>query len=244
MRWLLVAALLGTGSHLLLDFTNAYGVRPFLPFSGRWYAWDIMPIIDPLLLALLIIGLAAPWLLRLVSEEMGARQPRAAPGAIFCLVAMAALWAIRDFAHRRALSILDSHTYAGEVPRRISAFPVAASPWTWMGVVETESSFHVERVNSRDANGLPEDGGIFEKPQPSPALTAAMQTREGKIFLDFARFPWAQVTEADSGYHVSIEDLRFYHPSGKSRSFTLEVDLNKNLEPRFEIFYFAAPPMD
>ena len=35
-RWLLLAALLGTGSHLLLDFTNAYGVRPFLPFSGRW----------------------------------------------------------------------------------------------------------------------------------------------------------------------------------------------------------------
>ena len=50
-RWLLLAALLGTGSHLLLDFTNAYGVRPFLPFSGRWYAWDIMSIIDPLLLA-------------------------------------------------------------------------------------------------------------------------------------------------------------------------------------------------
>ena len=32
--WLLLAAFLGTGSHLLLDFTNAYGVRPFLPFSG------------------------------------------------------------------------------------------------------------------------------------------------------------------------------------------------------------------
>ena len=26
----------GTGSHLLLDFTNSYGVRPFLPFSGKW----------------------------------------------------------------------------------------------------------------------------------------------------------------------------------------------------------------
>ncbi len=78
-RWLLLAAFLGTGSHLLLDFTNAYGVRPFLPFSGRWYAWDIMPIIDPLLLALLIVGLAVPWLLRLVSEEVGAPKPRLVP---------------------------------------------------------------------------------------------------------------------------------------------------------------------
>ena len=122
-RWLLLAAFLGTGSHLLLDFTNAYGVRPFLPFSGRWYAWDIMPIIDPLLLALLILGLAVPWLLRLVSEEVGARKPRLVPGAVFCLGAMVALWGIRDFAHRRALSILDSRTYSGEVPQRFSALP-------------------------------------------------------------------------------------------------------------------------
>ena len=75
-RWLMLAALLGTGSHLLLDFTNGYGVRPFLPFSGRWYAWDIMPIIDPLLLVFLLLGLAIPWLLRLISEEVGAKGPR------------------------------------------------------------------------------------------------------------------------------------------------------------------------
>ena len=107
---------MGTGSHLLLDFTNAYGVRPFLPFSGRWYAWDIMFIFDPLLLVLFFWAWRVPWLLRLVSEEVGARKPRLVPGAVFCLGAMVALWGIRDFAHRRALSILDSRTYSGEVP--------------------------------------------------------------------------------------------------------------------------------
>jgi inner membrane protein len=240
-RWLLLAAFLGTGSHLLLDFTNAYGVRPFLPFSGRWYAWDIMPIIDPLLLALLVLGLAVPWLLRLISEEVGARKPRSVAGAVFCLCAMVALWGIRDFAHRRALSILDSHTYSGEDPRRFSALPVAVNPFTWTGVVETESSFHAVRVDALDANGLPEKLGTFEKPQPSPALAAAMQTRSGKIFLDFARFPWAQVDESEQGYLVSLRDLRFYNPSAQSRSFTLEVELDKNLQTRSEIFYFLAP---
>ncbi|MGA3325062.1 MAG: metal-dependent hydrolase [Terriglobia bacterium] len=243
-RWLLLAAFLGTGSHLLLDFTNAYGVRPFLPFSGRWYAWDIMPIFDPLLLALLILGLAVPWLLRVVSEEVGARKPRLVPGAIFCLGAMVALWGIRDFAHRRALSILDSHTYSGEDAQRFSALPVALNPFTWTGVVETESSFHVVRVNALDTNGLPEEMGTFEKPPMSPALAAAMNTRAGKIFLNFARFPWAQVDESEQGYSVSMCDLRFYHAAAQSRGFTLEVELDKNLQTRSETFYFAGPRRD
>jgi len=240
-RWLLLAAFLGTTSHLLLDFTNAYGVRAFLPFSGRWYAWDVMPILDPLLLTLLILGLAVPWLLRLISEEVGARKPRWAPGAVFCLGAIVALWGIRDFAHRRALSILDSRTYSGEAPQRFSALPVAVNPLTWTGVVETDTSFHVARVNALDANGLPEEMGTFEKPQPSSALAAAMKTRAGKIFLNFARFPWAQVDESEQGYLVSVRDLRFYHASAQSRGFTLEVELDKNLETRSETFYFAAP---
>ena len=239
-RWLLLAAFLGTGSHLLLDFTNAYGVRPFLPFSGRWYAWDIMSILDPLLLGLLILGLAVPWLLRVVSEEVGARKPRLLPGAVFCLGAIVALWGIRDFAHRRALSILDSHTYSGEDLQRFSALPVAMNPFTWTGVVETETSFQVVRVNALDPIGLPEGMGTFEKPQPSPALAAAMQTRAGKIFLDFARFPWAQVDESEQGYLVRLRDLRFYRPWAQSRGFTLEVELDKNLQTRSETFYFTA----
>jgi len=243
-RWLLLAALLGTGSHLLLDFTNAYGVRPFLPFSGRWYAWDIMPIFDPLLLALLLLGLGVPLVLRLVSEEVGARKPRWAPGAIFCLCALLALWGIRDFAHRRALSILDSRTYSGEEPERFSALPVAVNPFTWTGVLETETSFHVVQENARDANGLPEELGTFEKPQASPALEAAMKTRAGKIFLDFARFPWAQVDESEQGYRVSLRDLRFYHAAAQSRGFTLEVELDNNLRARSQTFYFVGPRRD
>jgi inner membrane protein len=240
-RWLLFAAFLGTGSHLLLDFTNSYGVRPFLPFSGRWYAWDIMFILDPVLLALLIVGLAVPWLLRLVSEEVGARKQRLVPGAVFCLCAMVALWGIRDFAHRRALSILDSRTYSGEDPQRFSALPEAVNPFTWMGVVETETSFHALSVNALDANGLPEEVGTFEKPQASPALAAAMKTPAGLIFMDFARFPWAQVDENDEGYRVSLSDLRFYQPSAQSPSFTLDVELDKNLSTRFATLHLAVP---
>lgn len=240
-RWLLLAALLGTGSHLLLDFTNAYGVRPFLPFSGRWYAWDIMPIIDPLLLILLVLGLAVPWLLRVVSEEVGARQPRQLTGAVFCLAAMAALWGVRDVAHRRALNMLNSRTYSREDAQRCAALPVAVNPFAWTGVVETETSFHVLAVNALAANLASAPIITYAKPSPSPALAAAANTRGGRVFLEFARFPWAQVDKIEEGYRVTFHALRFYHPSSRARGFTLVVDLDDNLRPRSEQFYFTAP---
>jgi inner membrane protein len=238
----LLAAFLGTGSHLLLDFTNSYGVRPFLPFSGRWYAWDIVFIFDPLLLAFLVLGLAVPWLLGLISEEVGARKPAWSPGAVFALSAMVALWGVRDLSHRRAVNILDGHTYSGENPERLSALPLVLNPFAWTGVVETATAFHVLRVDALEANGDPQDEGTFPKPRPSPALTAAMQTHAGTVFLDFARFPWAQVVADDDGYFVSIRDLRFFQPSAHSRGFTLDVELDKNLQPRSQSFSFSAPP--
>ncbi len=241
-RWLLLAAFLGTASHLLLDFTNGYGVRPFLPFSGRWFAWSIMPIIDPLLLGLLIAGLTIPWLLRAVSEEVGARKVRGRAGAVFCLCGMACLWAIRDFSHRRALSILDSHTYSGENPGKFCAMPLTMNPFVWTGVVDTESSIHIVHVNSLNASSTPETLGVFEKPQMSPPLQAAMETEGGRVFLDFARFPWAQVDENDQGYDVSLSDLRFSHGSTQPRGFTLVIELDRNLSSRSENFYFALPP--
>ncbi len=43
-------------SHPLLDLTNSYGLRPFLPFLDRWYYGDLVFIVDPYLW--LILGAA------------------------------------------------------------------------------------------------------------------------------------------------------------------------------------------
>ena len=52
-------------SHILLDYTNNYGVRPFWPFSEKWYSWDIVFIVEPILLILLVsrIGVLPVFLL-------------------------------------------------------------------------------------------------------------------------------------------------------------------------------------
>jgi inner membrane protein len=46
-RGLLLASLIVSASHPLMDWTNNYGVRPLLPWSGRWYYGDLVFIVDP-----------------------------------------------------------------------------------------------------------------------------------------------------------------------------------------------------
>ncbi|MCL5669726.1 MAG: metal-dependent hydrolase, partial [Acidobacteria bacterium] len=118
-RWLFIACWIATASHLLLDFTTSYGTRLFLPFSSHWYAWDIEPIIDPLLWAVLIAGLGIPFLFRLITEEVGAAKTGYRVGAILSLCAMVALWGVRDLSHSRALNMLQARTYRGEDVERM-----------------------------------------------------------------------------------------------------------------------------
>lgn len=44
---LIIASLLLTASHPLLDWTNSYGLRPYLPWSGEWIYGDIVFVVDP-----------------------------------------------------------------------------------------------------------------------------------------------------------------------------------------------------
>jgi inner membrane protein len=240
LRWLSLACWTGAASHVLLDFTNSYGVRLLEPFSGRWFAWDIMFIVDPLLVLILVVGLGAPVLFRVISEEVGARKPGFRKGAIAALSMTAALWGLRGFAHARVISLLDSHTYYEENPERLGAFPSPLNPFQWTGVAETESAIHVLPVNALDSDLDMERDRVFHKPNSTPALTMAMKTRTAEIFLDFARFPWAEVEDSDDGYDVRILDLRFLSPGSRLRTFTAEIRLDKNLQILSESFSFIT----
>src|SRR4029078_9230702 len=44
---------MAAATHPLLDWTNNYGVRPLLPWSGRWFYGDLVYIVDPYIWLLL-----------------------------------------------------------------------------------------------------------------------------------------------------------------------------------------------
>jgi inner membrane protein len=44
---LIIASLLVSATHPLMDWTNNYGVRPLLPWDGSWFYGDLVFIVDP-----------------------------------------------------------------------------------------------------------------------------------------------------------------------------------------------------
>jgi len=237
VRWgvLYAIALLGPLSHILLDYTTAYGIRMFEPFSYRWYEWDIVSIIEPFMLGVLILGLVLPYLFGLINEEIGARQPqfRGRVGAIAALAAVVLMWGVRDFYHRRAVFALDTRIYQGQDPVRVSAYPYALNSFVWHGVVETRDFYQTLLVDSRRGEVDPQDRArTYYKPEETPALEAAKNSHLGRVYLDWAQYPLLitePLEERDVAYRVRFIDLRYLYP-GRQTPLGGAVDLNKSLQ--------------
>src|SRR5579875_804255 len=79
--WLVCCA--GVGGHLLIDWTNSYGIRLLLPFRSRWFHLDWTSLFDVYILAALVFAALWPAFARLVSSEIGARPSAGRGSAIF-----------------------------------------------------------------------------------------------------------------------------------------------------------------
>lgn len=207
----LVACVVGAASHLLIDLANPWGLKLFWPFAQKWSAWDLLDEVDLWILAILLSGLLLPGLFRLVGEEIGARKKSgASTAAIVAVLLVVGYIGGRAALHQRAVTILQSRLYRGEAPKAVGAFPHAASPFSWSGVVETESALYLVEVSTLGSSGFdPEQVKPQYKPEPSAALESASNSRIGADFLKFARFPKATVEPAENGFKVRISDLRF-----------------------------------
>ena len=216
-RWglLFLFACLAGLSHILLDFTNNYGVRPFWPFSERWYSWDIVFIVEPVMLLFLILGLVLPSLFALIDKEVGyrARGPRGRWAASLALSSVVLMWAVRDYEHRRAVNALEARTYNDADPVRASAYPTWINPFHWYGVVETRNFFALAAVESLGPEVDPEGRmEIRYKPEETAVTLAAKKSCMGRVFLDWAQYPITETETLDGGqkgYIVHFQDLRF-----------------------------------
>lgn len=225
-RWGLLFgyACLSDLSHILLDFTNNYGVRPFWPFSERWYSWDIVFIVEPVLLVILVLGLILPGLFSLINEEIGVRRkgPQGRFAATVALLGVFACWGFRDYEHRRAVALLESQTYQGAEPLRVSAYPYWVNPFRWYGVAETPSGFAMMNVDSLVPEVDPEGRmQIRYKPEETPVTLAAKKSYLGRVYLDWAQYPVTeseQVAEGPVAYIVRFRDLRYAYPGRDTRA--------------------------
>jgi inner membrane protein len=231
--------LIGIASHIFLDYTNSYGIRPLLPFKGRWYAWDTVFIIDPWILLVLVLGLGLPFLFGLISQEIGAKPSGPHRGAILCLVVVLFYWLLKDLSHRQALAELSQGAYSTGTPLRVAALPKLLDPFGWNGIVETETAYHKTELGwTLFDDDYPSDTKVVRKTEQRSIVESASKGPTAQIFLDFARFPWFQIEPSEEGYTVSLRDLRFDFASRIRRGFTCTISLNQQLRLVSEEFHF------
>jgi inner membrane protein len=227
--WMLWAgALIGLLSHLLLDYTNNYGLRPFFPFNPRWYAGSIVFIFEPVIFALLVGALVMPMLFGLIGAEVGARKPafRGQGWAIAALLGICGLWVWRVGEHEKAVGLAAQMDLSGSVPEgngavavgKISASPYPVNPYKWHLVVEGPGFYQIGTANTLTGaveSEAPRD--VFYLPQTTVNTLAAKRTRLGEAYLDWSQFP--VVTDVSTGsvdpddpkavWVVTFRDLRF-----------------------------------
>jgi inner membrane protein len=218
-------SLAGVLSHLLLDWTNIYGIRLLLPFSNRWLRLDQTDVVDPWILAILLLAVAAPALARMVSSEIGSKKT-SGPGrgwAWFALLALLTYEGARYAAHQRALGVMSAHLFNGAIPNRQTAVPVRENPWRWRGIAEAEGFVDVVPIDLATEFD-PSDGRIEYTPPPSPAIDAARRTRAFEVFGRFNQLPFWRTTPVVDGTLVELIDLRFGTPQNPGFEARTVVD--------------------
>ena len=225
VRWgyLYLFAVLAALSHLALDYSTAYGIRLFEPFNHRWYSWDIVYIVDPLIWVVLIAGLALPALFGLINQEIGARSkgPRGRAGAIVALICFLLIWGVRDYQHRRVVTAMNSVLYQQAAPQRVAAYPYMINPFRWHGVVETADFFETVPADSLGPNMDESQARTFYKPEETEATQAAKASYLGRVYLDWAVFPYVQQQKLEGevrGFFVEFQDLRYTYPDIRGRT--------------------------
>ncbi len=234
--WLICLA--GLASHLLLDWTNSYGIRLCLPFSSRWFHLDLNSLFDVWILAALLVAAIWPLFSRLVNREIGDQHsPAGRAIAVFALVFFALFDIGRAALHNRAVAQLESRLYDGQPPLQAAALPDAFDPLRWTAIVETPGNYRLSTVDPlRQLN--PENASIFYKPPVTPSLEAAQRIDPFRFFLYFSRFPvWSiqpVIGATSRGTRLDLTDLRFGTPgAGSFHCVAYENEKNQVIEKRF-----------
>ncbi len=208
LEW--VACTLVVVSHLLLDWTNVYGVRMLLPFSDRWLRLDITDILDPVIWMILIVALAIPSLLGLVSSTIGARKTSGVKQA-WAFIALTGLLGyeyLRWNSHEKALGSLNALLYKDEPAHAVYAFPDSFGTMRWRGLVEGETFFYEMPVDFR-GNFQMRDAKIDYKIGQAPTVDAAKETRAFQVFERFNQVPFWRISPLVDVTQVDLLDLRF-----------------------------------
>ncbi len=233
--WVLACVAVTVLSHPLMDWQGSYGVRPFLPWSGRWVYGDFVAIVDPFywLIPLTALAWGAPrhWRPALVAAAVAfpltaftvlthVTAPWVRIACVLLLALGVAGWIGHWFGAARcrraavqAVALLG--VYAGA--QGVVSLPVKAATRReaearfgaeaqWAALTQVGRPFTWERVY---ANSDTVAGRDWRLPRrlDHPRVRRALQTADGRAMAQFARFRVATI--ASDSVTVYLLDARY-----------------------------------
>lgn len=222
----------GYATHGLLDGCTSYGTQLMWPLSNFRYAWDSMPIIDPLFtLPLLGLTLFAAW----------KKNNR------FSYVAVAYLSAYLSFGfyqHSRALSLLqDLLIKRNHQAEKVTAKPSFGSLLLWRTIYLANGKIYYDAFRlpyfSKDHQFFQGGEIAHYQPKPGPPKTVLEQ--------DIARFNWFS-----DGYLARLPeepdvlaDMRYATlPQARGPLWGIRVDENRPDQHIQRVFYRNFDPVE
>ncbi len=196
-----LASMIAVFSHLLLDWTNSYGIPLALPFSWHRFRLDIANVFDLWIWAILIVGAVVVALARSGAARHG--------WAWAALATLLVFEGVRFTAHARAVEMMSARQYQGAPPQGVTALPGFLNSLEWRGVIEGQGFVIVLPVDVLNGTG-PEK--LYRPATPIPAMDAAMRTRPFQVFNSWSQLPFWKVTPVEDGLRLDLVDLRFGTP--------------------------------
>ncbi len=130
-----VFCLLGMATHGWLDACTSYGTQLLWPFTDLRIAWNLVPVVDPLVTTPLV-ALGA-----LALRRRSAVPARAALGVLLATLALGFVQRERAESVARALA-----AERGHAPVSLQAKPSFGNLLVWKTIYETEAEYHVDAV--------------------------------------------------------------------------------------------------
>jgi inner membrane protein len=232
-------------SHLYLDWQGSYGLRPFLPWSGRWYYADWVAIVDPLYWLLPLVALAwgadRHWrdliplvlvaaliaALLVVRADVVTGWLRVTCWAVLAIGAVG--WARYWFgpaqrARAAALALLLLALYAGaqaiaSVPEKAAVRELARARFgaraQWAALTRVGLPFRWNAMFASPDTVAGSDWAIPRHLDDPRVQRVLREEPTAGTFAEFARFLTAEVDSGPAGVAVTLRDARFALPPAR-----------------------------
>lgn len=205
-------ALLGTWSHIGIDFFNTHGASLAWPLQKERKSYALLHVFDPILLTLL----ALTYTFNLLPFSQGLAE----------LLLLLAYMTFRFFQKQQIKCFLKTEVNSHHI-QQVFIMPSLSSVGTWDFILETKESYLLGHFDPR-TNSKQYLHSLI-KIDVIPLLNPVIKTPLGQFFQNYTPFMYWAIEPNNEGLTVYLYDLRYFQDNQFIHQGTFCFDEEENL---------------